>query len=124
MGFWDRLQRVLKGTSPFDAVPPEEQVVDISTDLTPTQQEVYDAVRRHPGATARELGMVDFPEDWRIPGRRLKELVNKGLIEIGDKRRNEDTKIEVLTYFPVDAFGNGAYSSRTDTFEHYFTTQM
>lgn len=111
MGFWDRLKRLATGDSPFDELPLEDQATDMSSDLTPTQQDVYDAVRRRPGATARELGMVYFPEDWRIPGRRLKELSDKGLVEIGDKRRNEDTKIEVLTYYPIDNWDPSMYSN-------------
>lgn len=101
MGFIDRFLKLSYFTS-IEEVPEEEQSIDISNDLTPTQQEVYDAVRAFPGATARELGFRKFPEDWRIPGRRLRELVNKGLVEIGEKRRNNDTLIEVLTYYPVD----------------------
>ena len=104
MGWWDNIRKRLQGVTVHE-IPLEDMAVDMATDLTPTQQEVYDAVRRAPGATARELGMSYFPEDWRIPGRRLKELIDKGLVELGDKRRNEDTKIEVLTYYPVDAFG-------------------
>lgn len=104
MNFFNKVRRMFNIQEETEALPFEEQVVDISFDLTPTQQDVYDAVRAFPGATARELGFRKFPEDWRIPGRRLRELVNKGLVEIGEKRRNDDTQIEVLTYYPVDYF--------------------
>ena len=105
MGFFNKVKRILR-LDDFELVelPSEEQAIDMGRDLTPTQQDVYDAVRALPGATARELGFKKFPEDWRIPGRRLKELVDKGLVEIGQKRRNGDTQIEVLTYYPVDYF--------------------
>lgn len=101
MSWWSKITKYIGGDFP-EVLPAEEQAVDMSADLTPTQQEVYDAVRCMPGATARELGLRFFPEDWRIPGRRLKELIDRGLIELGDKRRNQDTQIEVLTYFPID----------------------
>jgi hypothetical protein len=103
MNFFSKVRRIFKGDN-IEELPLEEQAVDVSRDLTPTQQDVYDAVRAFPGATARELGFKKFPEDWRIPGRRLRELVDKGLVEIGDKRRNDDTQIEVLTYYPTDYF--------------------
>lgn len=98
-GWWDRLKKLIK-----EDFEEKEIALDVSVDLTPTQQEVYDAVRRMPGATARELGLVYFVYDWRVPGRRLKELVNKGLIEIGERRRNKDTQIEVMTYYPIKSF--------------------
>jgi hypothetical protein len=98
LSWWSKIKNLIKE----DYEP--DLAIDVSVDLTPTQQDVYDAVRHMPGATARELGFTFFPEDWRIPGRRLKELVDKGLVENGEKRRNQDTKIEVLTYFPVKSF--------------------
>ena len=102
MNFWNKVKRFIDTHRSEDVETWEDDIaVDISTDLTPTQQEVYNAVRREPGATARELGLKYFPEDWRIPGRRLKELADKGLIEVGTKRRNTDTQIEVFTYFPI-----------------------
>jgi len=104
MNFFNKVRQIFNIQNTTEELPFEEQVVDISFDLTPTQQDVYDAVRAYPGATARELGHRFFVIDWKIPGRRLKELVDKGLVEIGEKRRNEDTKIEVLTYFPIDFF--------------------
>ena len=99
MGLLDKITSLFSGG--VDKLEPENVSLDLSRDLTRTQQEVYDAVREMPGATARELGFEFFEEDWRIPGRRLKELVDLGLVFEGEPRRNEDTEILVHTYFPV-----------------------
>lgn len=125
MNFWSKVRKLINTQRSENTELWEDDIaVDMSTDLTPTQQEVYNAVRKEPGATARELGLKYFPEDWRIPGRRLKELADKGLVEVGDKRRNEDTQIEVFTYFPIRSMfdipvkivDNGGCEPHTTTF--------
>ena len=105
MGLFDKIAKIFTGgdEEPLDNSHSEDVYLDFSRDLTRTQQEVYDAVRAMPGGTAREFGFLYFPEDWRIPGRRLKELVDLGLVVEGECRRNNDTEILVKTYYPATA---------------------
>jgi hypothetical protein len=71
--------------------------------LTIAQSRVYDSVCELSGSTARELGMLFFPEDWRIPGRRLKEIVDMGLVKVGrHRRRNLDTGFLANVYYTID----------------------
>lgn len=68
--------------------------------LTPAQLEVYKMVLRNPNSTARELGVYNCPDDWKKPGRRMRELIDLGLVEVGQKRDCTITGYMVYTYAP------------------------
>ena len=69
--------------------------------LTASQREVLDMVTAGAGMTARELGMQFSPEDWKKPGRRLRELIARGLVKEGSLREDRYTGYRVKTYFPA-----------------------
>jgi hypothetical protein len=102
--------RLFDTTSPdmtplFRATDPETSrlaAAEIADHLPELHAWALDCVRESPGLTQRELGAKYCPEDLRKIGRRLGELVRRGLLREGDARSCSITGRAAGTYWPVE----------------------
>lgn len=97
--------------------------------LTKSQREVYNMVCEHPYATARELGMLYCPDDWKRPGRRMRELVKIGVVLDTGKRACHHTGFLVSTYAPMKHVNTQELTVRTQegwlaTTDPFFSTSL
>lgn len=65
------------------------------------QERALTFVARYPGRTGRELASLSGDVDTRTIGRRLPELVERGLLERGDSRKCSMTGRMATTWYPV-----------------------
>jgi hypothetical protein len=92
---------------------PPKRDLDNKVSLTADQAWALMCVRKTPGRTARELGVLHIPDNLRKIGKLLPGLTKLGLIEKGEQREDQYTGFLAFTHYPVSR----GFTARTQVTE-------